>query len=72
VVVGATFPEELAEIRAIAPETPFLVPGIGAQGGEWFQMLLADTEGTALLGQAVQADRLFGYSRRKGVRQIYG
>ena len=33
-VVGATFPEELAEIRAIAPETPFLVPGIGAQGGD--------------------------------------
>jgi len=33
-VVGATFPEELKEIRAIAPEMPFLVPGIGAQGGD--------------------------------------
>ena len=31
-VVGATFPEEMAEIRAIAPTLPFLVPGIGAQG----------------------------------------
>ena len=33
-VVGATYPEELGEIRAIAGEIPFLVPGIGAQGGD--------------------------------------
>jgi orotidine-5'-phosphate decarboxylase len=33
-VVGATFPKELNEIRSIAGDMPFLVPGIGAQGGE--------------------------------------
>ena len=33
-VVGATYPEELAEVRALAPELPFLVPGVGAQGGD--------------------------------------
>jgi len=33
-VVGATFPEELAKVRAIAPDLPLLVPGIGAQGGD--------------------------------------
>jgi orotidine-5'-phosphate decarboxylase len=33
-VVGATFPRELSEIRSIAGEMPFLVPGIGAQGGD--------------------------------------
>ncbi|MDL2058658.1 orotidine-5'-phosphate decarboxylase [Mesosutterella sp. AGMB02718] len=33
-VVGATFPEEMAGVRAIAPGMPFLVPGIGAQGGD--------------------------------------
>jgi orotidine-5'-phosphate decarboxylase len=33
-VVGATAPDELAEIRAIAPGLAFLVPGVGAQGGE--------------------------------------
>jgi orotidine-5'-phosphate decarboxylase len=33
-VVGATFPEEIARVRAIAPELPLLVPGIGAQGGD--------------------------------------
>jgi len=32
-VVGATYPEELAEIRSIVGDMPFLVPGIGAQGG---------------------------------------
>jgi orotidine-5'-phosphate decarboxylase len=33
-VVGATAPSELAAIRAIAPALAFLVPGIGAQGGD--------------------------------------
>jgi orotidine-5'-phosphate decarboxylase len=33
-VVGATFPEELARVRAIAGGLPLLVPGIGAQGGD--------------------------------------
>jgi orotidine-5'-phosphate decarboxylase len=32
-VVGATYPEELAHLREIAPGLPFLIPGIGAQGG---------------------------------------
>ena len=33
-VVGATFPEQLAKVRAAAPDLAFLVPGVGAQGGE--------------------------------------
>ena len=33
-VVGATFPQEAAEIRRIAPDLPFLIPGIGKQGGD--------------------------------------
>jgi orotidine-5'-phosphate decarboxylase len=33
-VVGATYPEEIAAVRAIAPTLPFLIPGIGAQGGD--------------------------------------
>lgn len=32
-VVGATYPEELAKLRKACPELPFLVPGVGAQGG---------------------------------------
>jgi len=33
-VVGATEPEALARLRALCPTLPFLIPGIGAQGGE--------------------------------------
>ena len=32
-VVGATYPAQLAELRAAMPHTWFLVPGFGAQGG---------------------------------------
>jgi orotidine-5'-phosphate decarboxylase len=33
-VVGATYPQELARVRQIASNLPLLVPGIGAQGGD--------------------------------------
>jgi len=33
-VVGATYPAELKAVREIVGEIPFLVPGIGAQGGD--------------------------------------
>lgn len=33
-VVGATYPPEMADIRALAPDLPLLVPGVGAQGGD--------------------------------------
>jgi orotidine-5'-phosphate decarboxylase len=33
-VVGATFPQELAQVRALVGDMPLLVPGIGAQGGD--------------------------------------
>ena len=33
-VVGATYPAEVARVRALAPTLPLLIPGIGAQGGD--------------------------------------
>lgn len=33
-VIGATYPEELRRVRELCPELPFLVPGVGAQGGD--------------------------------------
>lgn len=33
-VVGATVPEQLADIRRVCPNLPLLIPGIGAQGGD--------------------------------------
>ena len=32
--VGATFPQELAQVRSIIGDMPLLVPGVGAQGGD--------------------------------------
>jgi len=34
-VVGATYPDELAAVREICPALPILVPGVGAQGGDF-------------------------------------
>ena len=33
-VVGATYPAEIARVREIAPTLPLLIPGVGAQGGD--------------------------------------
>ena len=46
-VVGATFPEEIARVRALIGDMPLLVPGIGAQGG--------DIEATVKAGRTANA-----------------
>ena len=33
-VVGATYPQEIERVRAVAPTAPLLIPGVGAQGGD--------------------------------------
>lgn len=44
-VVGATYPEEMAAIRADVPaEMPILVPGVGAQGGDVGAVVAANRE----------------------------
>ncbi len=50
-VVGATYPAELARVRAIVGELPLLVPGIGAQGGDVQASVQAGqtTDGTGML-----------------------
>ena len=51
-VVGATAPRELEQIRAIAPGLPFLVPGVGTQGGEADAVLAAGPATAAPAGRA--------------------
>lgn len=50
-VVGATGPAEMAGLRAAHPDLTFLVPGIGAQGGDLESILAAGlkADGTGLL-----------------------
>jgi len=49
-VVGATAPKEISRIRKQAPGLPFLIPGIGAQGGDLaISMIDGNTNGVALI-----------------------
>lgn len=54
-VVGATYPEELAEVRVIAGDMPILIPGIGAQGG--------DVEAAARAGRSAGGGMILNASR---------
>lgn len=62
-VVGATYPQELAELRAAMPHTHFLIPGYGSQGGTAKDIAAAfNDEG---LGAIVNSSRgiIFAYNR---------
>ena len=50
-VIGATFPGELAQVRTLCPEMPFLVPGVGAQQGDLARAVQAgvDSQGQGIL-----------------------
>ena len=54
-VVGATYPEQLKQIRKTAPHTYFLIPGYGAQGGKAEDIALGFDENG--LGGIVNASR---------------
>ena len=54
-VVGATYPREVARVRELAPTLPLLIPGIGAQGG--------DAEATVRAGWRPQAPIIVSSSR---------
>jgi orotidine-5'-phosphate decarboxylase len=56
-VVGATYPAELRAARALAPNLPFLVPGVGAQGGDAAEAVQAgqDARGGGLVVNAGRA-----------------
>ena len=43
-VVGATHPGQLKELRGLAGDMPLLIPGVGAQGGSLEQAVLAGTD----------------------------
>jgi uridine monophosphate synthetase len=55
-VIGATYPEDMAEIRAAWPKTWFLVPGVGAQGGDLDAALRAGLRSDGL-GLVVNSSR---------------
>ncbi len=65
-VVGATYPEQLRELRARVPQTPFLVPGFGHQGATAADVAASfDAEG---FGAVVNSARgvIYAYRKREG------
>jgi len=46
-VVGATYPQEIERVRALAPTLPLLIPGVGAQGGDAHATVRAGWRGSA-------------------------
>jgi orotidine-5'-phosphate decarboxylase len=79
-VVGATTPEELAAVRESVPDIPFLVPGVGAQGGDAEAAVvhgLADgvglvnsSRGIIFAGEGEQFDRAAGEAAKRLRRRL--
>ncbi len=63
-VVGATAPERLARLRELMPRTPFLLPGVGAQGGRVEDLRAAFAPGPA--GGLIAASRGIIYAYERG------
>jgi orotidine-5'-phosphate decarboxylase len=70
-VVGATRPQEMAELRRAHPELSFLVPGIGAQGGDLEGILSVglDAGGKGLLVSSSRAVIYAGGGTSAGIRE---
>lgn len=60
-VVGATYPDELREVRAIVGDMPILVPGIGAQGGD-VQAVLRNGKNAQGAGLIISSSRAILYA----------
>ncbi len=63
-VVGATYPEELGELRDLMPHAPFLIPGYGSQGGTAADVAAGFTSG--INGALINSSRAinFAYHRK--------
>ena len=62
-VVGATYPQELAELRSAMPHVPLLVPGYGSQGGSAADVAAAFTSDG--LGAVVNSSRGINFAFRQ-------
>lgn len=64
-VVGATFPEEIAKVRSIVGDMPLLIPGIGAQGGDIPSTVKAGTVSNAPgTGMIINSSRAILYASK--------
>jgi orotidine-5'-phosphate decarboxylase len=65
-VVGATFPEQVAEARRLLPQSVLLLPGVGAQGGRPTDLAHAFTSGPASALVSSSRSVIYAYRSRGG------
>ena len=65
VVVGATYPDELAAVRGIVGDMPILIPGVGAQGGDVARTVRAGRDARGR-GMVINSSRGIIYAGRGG------
>ncbi|TCS36221.1 orotidine-5'-phosphate decarboxylase [Paucimonas lemoignei] len=70
-VVGATFPKEIEEVRRIVGDMPLLVPGIGAQGGD-IAATVAAGRTAAGTGMMINSSRAILYAKKVGEETYAG
>lgn len=70
-VVGATYPDDMAALRHAHPDLWFLVPGVGAQGGDLDRLLEAglNAQGTGLLINSARGIIYAGGGSAEAVRE---
>lgn len=70
-VVGATYPKELREVREIVGDIPILIPGIGAQGGDVEKTVTAGTDSRGK-GMIINSSRgiIFSENRRSKAGEL--
>jgi len=60
-VVGATYPDELRQVRGVVGDLPLLIPGVGAQGGDVAATVHAGADSTGL-GMMINSSRAILYA----------
>jgi orotidine-5'-phosphate decarboxylase len=60
-VVGATYPAQLRDVRKVAPDLPILVPGVGAQEGDLVAAVTAGVDASGR-GMLINASRAISYA----------
>ncbi len=68
-VVGATQPNDIDQLRTMAPENYFLIPGIGAQGGSVEAVVKANAHGPAIINVSravIYASKENDYAEKAG------
>lgn len=73
VVVGATYPDELARVRKIVGDMPILVPGIGTQGGNDLEAILKNGLNSKKQGLIISSSRgiIFAEDPRQATLKLH-